>query len=83
MNRILDDFTNVDVSDLKMPLITVFFNTADIPNKYAARLFDTDKPTNIVVVKETLDEIHSIIPNGLTCLKRKEDDHPTVVEVWL
>ncbi|PGK52030.1 hypothetical protein CN918_30025 [Priestia megaterium] len=66
-----------------MPLIAVFFNTADMPNKYIARIFDKDKPTNIAVVKDSLEEMRSIIPAGLTCIPRKEDDHPTVVEVWL
>jgi hypothetical protein len=83
MNQILDDFTNVDVSGLKMPIISVFFDTIDIPKKYVARLFDLDKPTDIVVIKDTLEELRSIIPSELTRIERHQNDHPTVVEIWL
>ncbi|WP_341285192.1 hypothetical protein [Priestia megaterium] len=80
---ILDDFTNVDMSDLKLPVITVFYNTLDIPNKYAARLLDANQPTNVVVIKDTLDEIRNIIPPHYTCLNRDPSDPPTMIETWL
>ncbi len=83
MNRILNDFENVDVSELKMPIISVFYDTVDIPKKYAARLFDLDKPTNVVVIKDTLEEIQSAIPLRFTRIDRQSNDHPTVVETWI
>jgi hypothetical protein len=66
-----------------MPIISVFYNTADIPMKYAARLFEFNRPTNVVVIKDTLEEIRKVIPSNLTRMERQSNDHPTVVEVWL
>ncbi|MFP7486281.1 hypothetical protein SFC65_19145 [Priestia filamentosa] len=66
-----------------MPIISVFYDTVDIPKKYAARLFDLEKPTNVVVIKDTLEEIRSSIPLQYTRIDRQPNDHPTVVEVWI
>lgn len=81
--HIVDNFTNVDMRGFQMPVIAVFYNTSDIPNKYAARLFDLNLPTNIVVIKDTLEEIQNVIPTHLTRMNRQPDDHPTVIETWL
>ncbi|MDU9693968.1 hypothetical protein WKH56_08760 [Priestia sp. SB1] len=81
--HILDNFTNVDMRGLQMPVIAVFYNTLDIPNKYAARLLDLNRPTNVVVIKNTLEEIRNVIPAGLTRINRQPDEHPTIVETWL
>ncbi|MGF9891134.1 hypothetical protein [Priestia megaterium] len=81
--HILDNFTNVDMRGLRLPVINIFYNTLDIPNKYAARLSDINQPTNVVVIKDTLEEIRSVIPAGLTRISRQPDEHPTIVETWL
>ncbi|MFP3726499.1 hypothetical protein U8V72_15075 [Priestia filamentosa] len=83
MNKILNDFENVDVSELKMPIISVFYNTLDIPEKYAARLFDLNRPTNIVVIKDTLEEIRSVIPQRYTRIDKDPNDDLSIVETWI
>lgn len=67
----------------KMPMITVFYNTADYPEKYVARLFFFEKPTEAVAVRDTLSEIRDTIPEWMTRLERSENDDPVIVEVWL
>lgn len=83
MNKIIDDFTDVDMREMQMPIISVYYNTTDIPNKYAARLFDINIPTNIVAIKDTLEEIRHIIPGKFVRVSRSPMDHPTVIEVWI
>ncbi|NGY88734.1 hypothetical protein F6Y05_37765 [Bacillus megaterium] len=42
--HILDNFTNVDMRGLQMPVIAVFYNTLDIPNKYASEVTGSKPP---------------------------------------
>lgn len=82
-SKVIDSFYNVDYSDLKMPIIAVFYNTLDFPNTFVARLFDLQSPTNLIVVDDTLEGIRSKIPNIFTVIPRSKEDHETVVESWL
>ncbi len=44
----------VDLSELKFPIIAIYRHPADYPNKYVARVFDITRPTDTVVVKDSL-----------------------------
>ena len=50
-------FSEVDVSGLKQPVICVYRYPEDYPDKCVARIFDGTKPTNIVITRDTVDEI--------------------------
>lgn len=76
-------FEQVDFRLMKMPVIAVFYNTSDYKGKYIARLFDIENPMNIIVLKNTLEEIRAAIPKQFIRTSRLEEDHETVVEVWL
>lgn len=79
-------FAEVDTSDLRQPIICVFRNPEDYPDKCVARIFDGTKPTNIVITRETVDEIRKDIvsrfPDKLPFARCKED-HKNVVESWI
>lgn len=67
-----------------LPIITVYHNPADYTGKYVARLFDKDKPTSMVAVGDTYEEIKRTIPAAqLVNVGRDEVDDPSIVEVWL
>lgn len=83
MNNQVENFFNADFSDLEMPLIAVFFDPKDVPGKYVARVFDLGKPTDMMTIKDTLEEIRAAIPPVFNRIPRTAEDHPTVVEVWL
>lgn len=82
-NKVVDSFLQVDVSDLKFPIISVFYNPLDQPGKYVARMFDLDQPTDTSMVKDTLVELYEGFPPNLTRIPRQPNDHESVVEVWL
>lgn len=84
MNKIVSHFSEVDMSEMTYPLITIFFNPKDMPNKYIARLFDMQSPTNIVVIGDSIDDIRKTIPKDrFILIPRKDNDHESVVEVWM
>ena len=79
-------FAEVDTSDLRQPIICVFRNPKDYRDKCVARIFDGTKPTNIVITRDTVDEIREDIvrrfPDKLPFARCKED-HKSVVESWI
>ena len=67
----------------RMPVITIFWNPKDLPNKYVARVFDLDRPTMLAAVADTLEDIRSCVPEGMVRFPRTEKDDPVVVESWM
>lgn len=80
---IVKNFCCVDMSELVMPMIVIYKNPLDFPEKYVARLFRLDKPTNVAVVKDTLREIRQIIPRNMVRLGCDFRDDPVIVETWI
>jgi hypothetical protein len=63
---------------------TVYNNPKDYPGKAVARLFIGQNPTNIVIVKNELNEVRAVmLAMGHTCLERMKEDDPCIVETWL
>ena len=52
----------VDLSELKFPIIAIYRHPADYPNKYVARVFDITRPTDTVVVKDSCRSCKKISP---------------------
>lgn len=75
----------VDMSDLNFPIIAVCKHPEDYPQHYVARIFDCNKPTNVVIVKETLKEIQDDIEKHTDkfFIPRLLDDLISVVGTWL
>lgn len=67
----------------KMPLIVVYNNPEDYPNKYVARVWDVNRPTVLVAVADTLEEIREAIPQDMYNIGRTPQDDPCIVEVWI
>lgn len=67
----------------KMPLIAVYEHPADYPDKYVARAWDVNKPTHLVALADTLEEIRETIPKEMRCIGRQPNDDPCIVEVWI
>ena len=82
----VESFSEVDTSGLKQPVISVYRNPKDFPDKCMARIFDGTKPSNIVITRNTVDEIRLDIsrsfPDKLPFARCKED-HKSVVESWI
>jgi hypothetical protein len=83
MDKKVENFYSVDYSYIDFPLITIYKNTTDYPNCYVARLWDTNKPTNVIMVSKDIETIRKNIPVGMYKLGRRENDDKCIVETWI
>jgi len=82
----VNSFLEVDISELRQPIICVYQKPEDYPNKYIARIFDGTKPTNTVLIKETVEEIREDIANTFPYMlpfARSKEDVKCIVESWI
>lgn len=84
-NQIVDSLKCVDISDMKLPMIVVYKNALDFPNKYIARIFECEQPTDVIIIRESLQECRDDITAAgfLVCMERNEEDVPSIVETWV
>ena len=88
-NIIVDSMIQVDFSDLKFPLITVYVKPLDFQGAYVARIWEAvgprPKPTNKAITRNSLQEIREdIMAAGFEIrIPRAEDDDPHIVETWM
>lgn len=60
--------------------------TREYPGSWVARMHVTlpaHKPTRFVISHDTLDDLRTILPPGLTNIGRQQGDLPEIEEVWL
>ena len=62
---------------------TIYKHPLDYPDKFVARKFISDKPTEEILIGETLEEIRSLLPKGFTRFERNPNDALSIVETWL
>lgn len=67
----------------KLPLICVYNSSSDYPGKYVARVWDVDKPTNLVAIADSLEEIREAKPPEMMIMDRMPNDDPVIVETWI
>lgn len=67
----------------RLPLICIYNSPSDYPGKYVARLWDVDKPTNMVAIAESLEEIRGAKPPEMMIMGRMPNDDPVIVETWI
>lgn len=53
----MESIREVDFSGLKVPFVAVYGHPDDFPDKYVARIYELDRATDTIMVKETLEEI--------------------------
>lgn len=85
INKRVNSLTEVDFSELKVPLITVYYDTVDFPGQIVARVFEMNHPTNIYVSYQSMDAARSdAIDAGFqTLVPRSKDDDPHIVETYM
>lgn len=81
----VESIGQVDLSDLAVPVAAVHVNSIEYPEKVVARIFDIDKPTNVVIVKNSLEEIQKDIQENTTMvfIPRGTEDVESLVGVWM
>ena len=63
----------------------VYGHPDDFPDKYVARIYELDRATDTIMVKETLEEIEMDIKEhtAMTFIPRGTADVPSLVGVWM
>lgn len=79
-------FAEVDTSELRQPIICVYRHPDDYPDKCVARIFDGTKPTNIAIIRNTVDGIRADIKKCFPAMlpfARCIEDPKSIVESWI
>lgn len=82
---IVNSMQEVDLGELLVPMIAVYDNPKDYQGSFVARIYDIDIPTNVVMVKNTLQEMEEDIKihTGKEFFGRGKEDDETLVGVWM
>ena len=87
INKRVESMSQVDFSDLKCHLITIYEKPLDFPNAFVARGWDGVWPraTNTIIMRFSLEECREDIQAAgfLVQFPRAEGDEPHVVETWM
>lgn len=79
-------FAQVDIRELRQAIICVYKNPEDFPDKCVARIFEGGKPTNIIITRETVDELRKDIKAAfpyMIPIPRSAADYKSFVESWI
>lgn len=85
ISEVLPDFSQVDFSGMRLPMVVIYEHPIDFPHHYVGRIWEclpNALPTNIMVVDATLDGLREKIPPQMVCLARAPDDEPHILEAW-
>jgi len=67
----------------KIDVWVIYKHPIDFPDKFVARKWVLDKPTNEVVIGNNLEEVRLGLPKGLTKFQPDETDDKHIIENWL
>lgn len=84
--REIRSFEEVDISELRQPIICVYRYPEDYRNKCVARIFDGVRPTNIVITRNTVEQIREDIKKCFPAMlpfARCKEDCKSIVESWI
>lgn len=84
-DKIIEEIEQIDMSEMKLPSFAIYKNPTDYPGKSVARLFEGDHPTNVVLIKKNVRELHSIFRDRtrLTFFPPLPGDSGNLVGVWM
>ena len=81
---IAETIVDVDMSDLRILIIGIYKGHDDYPDKYVARIFDAERPTNIIMLSDDLEELKKDIEQtGMVFLLRRKEDVPALVGAYM
>ena len=67
-----------------IPIITVYDHPKDYPDKFVARVWDVDRPTNLAAIADTYEELLEAIPvHQMTRMEPNPKDDPVIRETWI
>lgn len=61
----------------------IYKKPKDYPDFFVARRWILDKPTDEIILADTLDELRKKIPYGLIRFNANIFDDPVIIEIWM
>ena len=87
MNKMVESMTQVDLSEIKMPMAVIYDSPKDFPGMYLCRIWEGAgcHPTNTAMKKNSLDEMRKDIQAAGFSIRfqRAEGDDPVILETWI
>lgn len=88
MDKIVESMTQVDFSEIKLPMAVIYDSPEDYPGEHVCRIWDGGaglRPTDTIMKGKTLEEMRKDIQAAGFTLRfpRAEGDDPTIVETWM
>lgn len=77
----VESIREVDFSGLNVPFIAVYSHPVDFPDKCVARVYELDKPTDTIILKEIEEDIKK--HTSMIFLPPGPEDMPSLVGVWM
>lgn len=69
--------------DAGLTIWVIYERPWDYPNNFVARAWEFDKPTEEILLGDSLEEVRQLLPAGLFRMPRAPTDDPVIVETWL
>jgi len=82
----LNSFQQADISDLICPIVAIYINPVDYPTAAVARLFDLEHPTNVILIRNTIEELREDIIASFPSMvrfDRAKNDALSTTETWI
>lgn len=81
---IANSLEEIDIDEMFCPMFAIFVNSLEYPGVCVARLFDLDRPTNVVIVRENVREMNKLFRNTrLMFWPRDPKDPKELVGTWM
>lgn len=84
-DRRVTSVKEIDFSGLRVPVITIYESPRDYPGCMVARVFDVNEPTNVIIVRETLEELKQDIEQNtdLVFIPRCAEDDDVIAGIYI
>jgi len=82
---IVESLADIDLSDMKLPMFTLYDHPKDFPTKIVARLWEgtVSRPTNAALLFDTLEQAREMFEGRYAWLERGPADDPCIIGVYL
>lgn len=84
-DKIVEAIDQIDMSDLELPSFAIYKNPEDYPGKTVARLFEKDCPTDVVIIRKDVRELHQLFRyrTRMSFMPPLPGDSANLVGVWM
>lgn len=87
MNKMVESMTQVDLSEIKMPMAVIYDSPKDFPGMYLCRIWEGAgcHPTNTAMQKNSLEEMREDLQAAGFSIRfhRADGDDPVILETWI